>query len=550
MACNDLSNRTGTQNDYQVVIVGFGPSGALAGNLLGQAGVQTLCVDRSTTVYDKPRAIALDHEILRILDNIGLAETVAPFIAPFDLSEHFGADGRLLRRIGMVGQPYPLGYTPTMVFTQPPLEAALRQHAQSWPSVEALLGTEVTGLSEQANGVSLDLVDANGGTSSVTADYVIACDGASSRLRGLLGLELDDLNFDEPWVVIDLWLNPDKLDRLPENSAHFCEPARPSVYIVGPGTHRRWEIMLMEGEDPREMEKPERVWELLRRWVGPEDATLWRAASYRFHALVLHDWNRGRVYFAGDAAHQQPPILGQGMCQGMRDVTNLTWKLQAVLKGSAAPDLLDSYGEERQAHVRELIEQIKLIGEVLCERDAEAAARRDARVLFESDGTPATITRQSVIPPLRCGLLSPRCHSGTGTLIPQPHIETERGGGLLDRVYGTGWRLVVDGRSGNNLAPTLQAAVAELGVRILILSSDAAREGGVTLPETFLERDDVLASWFAENRAATALVRPDHYVFGTAETLDATIDLVEELARSLHGNERAAGRPSERDAAA
>ena len=82
--------------------------------------------------------------------------------------------------------------------------------------------------------------------------------------------------------------------------------------------------------------------------LTPEDGTLWRQASYRFHALVADHWRAGRVFVAGDAAHQQPPFLGQGMCQGIRDVANLSWKLGAVLRGEAEEVLLDSYGAERK----------------------------------------------------------------------------------------------------------------------------------------------------------------------------------------------------------
>jgi 3-(3-hydroxy-phenyl)propionate hydroxylase len=307
--------------------------------------------------------------------------------------------------------------------------------------------------------------------------------------------------------------------------------------------------MLLDGEDPREMERHERVWQLLSRWLGPDDATLWRAASYRFHALVLREWGRGRVFFAGDAAHQQPPILGQGMCQGMRDVTNLVWKLRAVIAGEADRSLLDSYGEERSLHVRELIGQIKQIGAVLCERDPAEARKRDARILAESAGVPATITRQSVIPPLRAGLLSASRRPGTGSLFPQPRVVTATGEGLLDRLCGTGWRLVIDAQAQrweeNELA-ALSDASRTLGVTVLALTRDAAPVSpGI---ETFVEREGVLAGWFAERAASAVLVRPDHYVFGMGDSAASTLALIAELqtllrpaAGALSGRQTAAG---------
>ena len=163
-----------------MVVVGHGPSGAIAASLLGDRNIRTLAIDRQGDVYDKPRAIAIDHEILRLLDNLGAAERVLPYIAPFPASQHFGAMGQLIRRIDMVPEPYPLGYTPSMVFTQPPVEAALRAHAAAYDSVEVELGTELIGFDQSPDHVTLYLRDDRQATRSVTADYMIACDGASS----------------------------------------------------------------------------------------------------------------------------------------------------------------------------------------------------------------------------------------------------------------------------------------------------------------------------------------------------------------------------------
>ena len=143
------------RSDYGVVVVGHGPTGAIAASLLGDRNIRTLAIDRQRDVYDKPRAIAIDHEILRLLDNLGAAERVLPYIAPFPASQHFGARGQLIRRIDMVPEPYPLGYTPSMVFTQPPVEAALREHAAAYDSVEVELGTELLGFDQSPDHVTL-----------------------------------------------------------------------------------------------------------------------------------------------------------------------------------------------------------------------------------------------------------------------------------------------------------------------------------------------------------------------------------------------------------
>jgi 3-(3-hydroxy-phenyl)propionate hydroxylase len=514
-----------TRNDFQVVVVGHGPSGAIAASLLGDRGIRTLAIDRQLEVYDKPRAIAIDHEILRLLDNIGAAERVLPYVAPFPASQHFGAKGQLIRRIDMVAEPYPLGYTPSMVFTQPPVEAALREHAAAYDSVEVELGTELLGFEQSTDRVTLHLRNDRGATRDVTADYVIACDGASSGTRQQLGIAFEDLVFDEPWLVVDLQVNDASLSKLPQTAAQFCDPSRPTTFIIGPGNHRRFEIMLLPGEDLREMETAAQVWRLLARWITPDDATLWRAASYRFHALVAKEWRRGRIFLAGDAAHQQPPFIGQGMCQGIRDVGNLVWKLDRVLRGQSNAKLLDSYGEERGEHVRQLTSRIKAIGHVICERDPDAAAARDERILAEGGGHPRTITRQEIVPPLQTGLLAFPLHPAHGTLFPQPWIRTAEGRRRLDSVAGTGWRLVLDMRSELELSPDLRAILTRLDIRPIRI--------GPSADDVLTEEDGVLAAWFDRHGCHAAVVRPDHYVFGVASETSALDALLTDLAERL-----------------
>ncbi len=513
-----------------VLVAGFGPTGALAASLLGQRGIRTLAIDRHRDVYDKPRAIAIDHEILRLFDNIGLAEKIAPHIAPFPASEHYGTEGQLIRRIDMVPPPYPLGYTPTMVFSQPPVEAAMRAHAASYPSVTIDLGTELLDVEQTAHGVTAHLRTDSGQISHVTAKYLIACDGASSPVRERLGIALDDLAFDEPWLVVDILVHDHAIAKLPTNAAQYCDPARPTSYIVGPANHRRWEIMLLPGEDPRAMENPAAIWRLLARWLSPDDATLWRAASYRFHALVAREWRRGRVFLAGDAAHQQPPFIGQGMCQGLRDAANLVWKLDRVLKGQSSDALLDTYTEERAAHVRELTTRIKAIGRFICERDPAAAAARDARLIAEGGGQPRTITRQEIVPPLATGLFS-RAHPAGGTLFPQPRVDAPGGSRLLDAVIGTGWRLILDGRRTCVIAPDIARVLATLDVTVCAIAPASGAQADHR--HTVTEQDGIMAAWFDRHACRAAIVRPDHYVYGVA-TDDVTLAaLVMALAHDL-----------------
>ena len=493
--------------------------------LLGGYGIRTLAIDRARTVYEKPRAFALDHEIMRVFQDLGSAAAVAPHTAPFTPSEYYGVNGQLIKRLGSVPPPYPLGWPPNMVFTQPPVEAALRAHAGRYESVEVRLGTELIDLRQEEDRVVLSLQDDAGRKSEVSARYLVGCDGASSTVRQKLDLRYEDLEFDEPWLVVDLIVNERGLARLPGVSIQYCEPARPSTYLIGPGAHRRWEIMLLPGEAPAKMETEAEVWRLLARWLAPGEAKLWRVASYRFHALVAREWRRGRAFIAGDAAHQQPPFTGQGMCQGVRDVANLAWKLRLALDGRAGDALLDTYAGERGPHVRRLTARIKEIGRLICERDASAAVARDRRLLEEAGGSIRTLPRQQLIPALEGGFLSPVAHPANGSIFPQPRVRHAGGEALLDEVAGAWFRLVVQ----ENF-PVKKTKLPELldamGMKLVRIG---AGEGCLE------EVDGVVARWFEKNGCAAALVRPDHYVYGVAATPGELDRQLEAMRSALQG---------------
>ncbi|HSV45456.1 MAG TPA: bifunctional 3-(3-hydroxy-phenyl)propionate/3-hydroxycinnamic acid hydroxylase, partial [Ramlibacter sp.] len=432
---------------FDVAIVGMGPSGAVAAGLLGQAGLSVYVCDRLPAVYEIPRAIALDHEIMRVFQQLGVVDAIEPYCEPFTPSEYFGVDGQLIRRMTMVAPPYPQGYTPSIVFTQPPVERALRARVAQLPHVVVDLGAEVGRVVQDAESVTLDVTLADGSVKQVRAKYVLACDGGSSAVRTQFDMPLEDLDFDEPWLVIDVLVNEKGLAKLPKVSVQYCEPDRPCTLVIGPKNHRRWEISLNPGEDPKHAATSEETWKLLSRWLTPEDGELWRQASYRFHALVAAHWRRGRVFLAGDAAHMQPPFLGQGMCQGVRDAANLSWKLAAVLKGDvqgqAAEALLDSYGTERRAHVRELTRRIKGVGAVICERDPAKARERDRELLAACGGVVKDTPRQDILPGLEAGMLAGQAHPARGSLFPQPWLVQDGERKRMDTLAGNGWRLVL-----------------------------------------------------------------------------------------------------------
>lgn len=502
-----------------VAIVGLGPVGATLAALLGRAGVSTLVIDKADDIFPLPRAVGFDHEIMRVMQNLGLAETIAPFTVPYRPTEYIGADGGIIARYESLPPPYPQGWEPSFVFTQPPFERALRALLGQLPAVDVRLSTELRGITDHGDRVELDIVDASGEPQSLLARYVVGCDGGTSLVRKLLKIRFESLDFDEPWLVVDLLVNEDKLHKLPESIIQYCDPERPTTYVVCPGRHRRWELMLLPGEAAEDMSREEVIWQLLARWLTPEDASLWRAATYVFHALVAEDWRRGRVFLAGDAAHMTPPFMAQGMCQGIRDAANLAWKLALVFEGKASDVLLDSYESERRPHVRATTETAKALGGIICERDRERAQARDARMRAEFGDPPRVQFRQNLIPPLAGGMFPPGPRRPVGSRFPQPRIVTDVGVRLLDEVAGAGFRLVLDaGVKVSHIPLELRQALLRLGARIVCLAlQDEPHPAGMPVIAIH-EADGLLAGWMREQEVVAALVRPDHYVLAVAPT--------------------------------
>lgn len=535
--------------DFDLLIVGMGPVGAVAANLAGMWGLKTLAVDKMPDVYDRPRAFGLDHEVMRVFGNIGIAEKIADHVMPYRTSEYHAGGSRVLKRIAPASAPYPLGWASNYVFSQPAVEAALRENIAVFPSVRVELGTEVLAVVQHGEQSTIRLKDQSGAERQVTARYVLACDGGTSPLRTSLGLEMEDLQFDEPWMVVDLMVNADVVDRLPATNIQYCETERPCSYIVGPGVHRRWEFMINPDETPAGIQQPESIRKLVSRWIAPHEYVVWRASTYRFHALVLKSWRHGNLFFLGDAAHMTPPFMAQGMCQGIRDASNLVWKLAMVNQGLASAALLDSYQEERIPHVRQTTLVTKELGLVICERDPAKAAERDQRMMAEMAKSTAPTVRQSLIPPLSGGLLAADDASGVrGTLFPQPLVENCAGReGLLDEFTGMRFRVVA--APGVDLAPlqneiSLWTGQADAPLAFARLAGDIGQ--ALQSAHDFREKQGILRNWMAAHQCQVVIVRPDHYVYGGAASVAEGVALLKSLRQVLSGpdaqNRLAAGR--------
>lgn len=343
-------------SSYHVVIVGLGPVGLLACNLLGKRGYRVLGVERLTSVYNFPRAIHLDDEILRILQSVNLSETILPRLKPSWGLELLDKNQRVLLRCN---NKFAGGYEASnFLFIQPDLEEILKRGVESYANVDLLYETEVIDFQQKDKTIEIFFKD---GT-TVETSYMIACDGANSFVRKKLNIGQNNLKFQKSALKIDAY-------ELGQNTEVFhavqkiSSTAKPYVRMQGMGSHRRWELNYNCGLTKEEIEKPENIKKLLEDvGVDVSNLKIVHAVYYHFKSLLAKEWQRGNVFLAGDAAHVTPPYVGQGMCSGFRDVVNLSWKLDAVLQNKMPPSILNTYQSERYPHTKIQIYKAIIIG--------------------------------------------------------------------------------------------------------------------------------------------------------------------------------------------
>jgi 3-(3-hydroxy-phenyl)propionate hydroxylase len=486
-------------NEYDVAIVGFGPIGGTLAGLLGRRGLRVCVIDRDRDVFRLPRAAHIDHMGLRAMQELGCLDEVLPSMIPNPGLDFVSADRELLMQIpGGAGNGSVSGLPPSLYFHQPGFDRAVRTAALAQPSVEARLETLYLDSVQGIDGVTIKLRSlADGTDSEITAGWLVGCDGGPSPVREDAGLTLENLQFDEQWLVLDLIVDGSTAS-LPDHAIHICDPARPHTAIPMPGDRYRFELMLLPGEMPAQMERPKTVDRILSGWLEPGQAKIERAAVYTFHGLVAEHWRGGRVLIAGDAAHQMPPFLGQGMCSGLRDAVNLAWKLDEVSAGRAKPELLDTYGEERRPHVRAITSAVIDFGEIICTLDPAVAAARDERLL--ADPRPARERLPFALPKLEPG---PLVLEGGGSLFVQPAAPVHEGERLDDYV---GPRFLVLARQADLLGDGWWSGRE----RVLATSLDDLDDP-----------DGSLGRWFERRGVELVVVRPDRYVLWAGAAADA-----------------------------
>ncbi|NIH88346.1 bifunctional 3-(3-hydroxy-phenyl)propionate/3-hydroxycinnamic acid hydroxylase [Amycolatopsis granulosa] len=477
--------------DFDVAVVGYGPVGKLLAIQLGRRGHRVVVLDRNEADYPLPRAVTHCSDVARILQSVGLPPSAIPDVTePYDdLYVWRNGDGETLVEVDWSGRGES-GWYNTYFFSQPALEARLDALAGGLPPVRVLRGWEATGLDAAAGTVT-----ARRGCERMTlaAAWIVGADGANSRVRRWAGAGWHDEGYFHDWLVVDVKPGPEL--HFPHIAGQSCDVRRPATMVPGGPGRRRWEFMRLPHESAADLDRTAKAWELLApHGVTPDNAELERHSTYTFQAGWARRWRAGRVLLAGDAAHLMPPFAGQGLGAGVRDVMNLSWKLDLVLRGLAGPELLDTYGSERSHHVQAFVRFSVELGKVICITDPAEAAERDRRLIAEraAGGTPPA--------PPRPGL-GPGVHAGAagGRLALQGRVSADGVTGWFDDVFGGPGALIA--RDSRALAgPDLTA----LGISRVALDEVADVDGTYT-------------RWLSELDAPAVLVRPDFHVFGAGD---------------------------------
>lgn len=490
-----------------IAIVGCGPVGATLANLLADFGHTVAILEKETDIYRAPRAVHIDDEVVRIFQAVGILNELQKSITPFDKMQFVSANRKVFLEIVIPADYALYGHAPSNWFFQPTLEASLRTAFQAKKNVHWLEGYEVVEITNNSTDARLKAVNtSNQEELTITAKYIIGCDGGRSMVRKSMGVAFENLNFDQPWMVVDTFLKSEKdAALLPALHQQICDPKRPITYVPGVGKHRRFEFMLVDGDTKENITQPATIQQLISPFIDPDKLTIARSAVYTFHGLTVAQWKKGRLILAGDSAHQMPPFAGQGMCSGIRDAHNLAFKLDLVLNGKATERILDTYQAERKPHVTAISKGAIKIGKLIQTQNRLLATLRNFQFFltrnssFLQEKMRADFTKKQ---PYEQGFFGKK-HTLSGQLAIQPSIQVGQQEVFLDTLLGNQFALI----STTTINEKQTTAFKEkINGQVLLLGRDFQSE--------------VFTNWMLTHKIDFVVIRPDRYVFDAGRKKD------------------------------
>ncbi len=518
-----------------VVVVGAGPTGLLLTHLLAKQGVRVCLLEQLPHVVGEARAVSIDDESLRSLADAQQLEAFSPLVTHAYGVHYYSCLQTLFAKVEPRVEDY--GHPKRNAFRQQDLVRVLFEGLSAYPHVMVKMNSKVLSYSEvspahqeesmtssvQAQDEFPLLVsyqslgESSGKSFHLRAKWMVGADGGRSTIRELIGTSLDGKTHPQRWLIADLIGRQDAF----RHTRTYCDPKRPAIRLPGPQSTLRYEFMLFEHESSEEVLKEE----VYRSWIRDRNAAdaelpLMRKVVYTFHARVAKKWQKGRVFLAGDAAHLTPPFAGQGMNSGLRDATNLAWKLADVVKGRAHDALLGTYELERKPHAWALIQMALRIGVVMQPRSMPGALM-----------VQGLLKLMCTVPRIRDYFLNlkfkpkPRFGEGffdhlspqgalisSGQLMIQPRLENAMGQRMsMDQVTGEGFVALVWADAPDIMWPqNLNLKV----IKLLRQEEDFLMPQSQAQAQVFRDVDGQLERILESARANAVILRPDHYVLG------------------------------------
>ena len=500
--------------DFDVIIVGLGPAGSLAALLLSGYGLNVLAIDKDNSIYSLPRAVTISDQGFRIAQEASIDEIY------LQNSTELGGAGFVNKDLELIGGVLDLegvvtsnGWAPSRMFHQPLTDQAIRDKLQETKAT-VLLGHDLIEIKNNVSYVKVLIKDLeNDNELELTSKYLIGSDGGSSSVRRLLDIRQQDLNYNRDWVVVDVKLKGE--NRLDNKALQVCDPNRICTYIPSHLPFRRWEFIINEGEDKRDFMKDKKIQDLINRWLEPSEYEIIRKAVYQFHSVIAKHFHKGNSFLIGDAAHQNPPFMGEGMMSGYRDAMNLCWKIALTIRCNLKNNLIETYQEERKPHAQFVVENSAGIGELM-----EAYAKAD-----DPSEVPEELVAKGygsfVLPNLDNGLFyggKANDSMMAGQLFPQPVIyKNNKVINRHDEILGKGFALI----SKNQIEINNQDKdfLEKIGCAF------------VTLEEHYINQNH----WIEKimELGEVFIVRPDKYIFGSSSNDVSLEELIDDLRKRI-----------------
>jgi 3-(3-hydroxy-phenyl)propionate hydroxylase len=415
------------ENQFTVLIVGAGPVGLAAANYLDKFQIKSLLIDKKSEAYTYPRAIGIDDESLRLLRNLCLQDEDIKNICKKPHVQYFSPNGEYSFFIPD-SDFCPFEFPILSTFYQPDLEKLLIDKLEHSQSVHISRPCELINIKKETDYYMATAIYQNRQI-QIKANYILACDGGRSTIRSLCGIQFDELDPSEDWMVIDMQDSEQlqiNINKIAEKKT--CKLS--CVTINFPYEMRRFEVKINSGMVLTDYNLLACM--LLEDFLEGIDPKIIRARIYKRNFCLARKFSQDNIYLLGDAAHLVPPYGGQGMCSGIRDAQNLCWKLAEVVHCGVSPNLLKTYHKERTFAIREIMEFIRLL------------AKNVKKTNNKNSILSSQYYRKIKLTP-RCSFYFEKNSYSGGYLLPSIYILTQNNQvKRLDEILTNQWSILID----------------------------------------------------------------------------------------------------------